>query len=210
MLITWIVFAIVLVLGITIALFAGILGRRLRRSRALISFLSALLASFAGVFLAFSLANYQVESQERRNLESLLNQAQRELKATILITEQFYDSLSSETDDLLITDTLDSFPFSQLITLDTLFSSPLMPKYNSPYSGWIIHNKKIVDNLLFQINSPELPPRDRLGMIPPYLDEIAGLKEFLLIELEFIRGNMTIDEVEQRYDEETARITTVD
>lgn len=98
------------------------------KSDVFINFALALVATFAGVFLAFNLSNMQIERSERSNLESLIGQSIDELNVEIASLQGLPEFIKDRAEEDSIK-MLNNNPIEDVVSVKFLISNQMFPKY---------------------------------------------------------------------------------
>lgn len=171
-----------------------------RRLDSSFKFLLTLLATLAGVFLAFQISNYQEIQDEKDFLVALLDQSASKLESEIEYVETNHlPIIESKQDSTDFERFVNLHPIRGIVTLDILLNSTLLPRFGSPSSSGIhVANRDLAD-MRTVINSTSADLSVRLELVRPYVQLMSLTRELLLTEISYVRGVMSDEEVSERY-----------
>jgi len=190
----------IIVLGIILSFIFVPYGAQPRRRDSFIRFLLTLLATLAGVFLAFQINNYQETQNEKGFLVSLLDQSASELEVEIEFIDRNY--LSSNMDKLKgeeLEEFIRIYPLSGVISLDILLNSALLPIFGSPSSANLHSVKRDLDTIRININSVAVVPDSKTTLIKSYKQWLTYLRQLLLVETSYVGGEISAEQASEQY-----------
>ena len=176
-------------------------GVGLEKSDVFVNFTLALVATFAGVFLAFYLYNMQIERTERDNLEGLIDQSIGELNLEIEnlygLPEFIWDR--EEEDSIKM---LNNNPIEDVVSVEFLISNQMFPKYCTQM-GTLMMLRINRDKERFReaINNQELQIEYRVLYIGFYLTYVEDLRDILLLERDYVSGEISNEQVAEEINE---------
>ncbi|MFC1984303.1 hypothetical protein ACFLVO_04770 [Chloroflexota bacterium] len=172
-----------------------------RRLDSLFKFLLTLLATLAGVFLAFQISNYQEVQNEKDFIAGLLDESAYEFGLEINCLEEDYLSFIDNKQDIIESEELvKAPPLHTIVSLEIVINSTLLSKFGSSSYTEIHTVKHEIDGIRMSVNSPEVDPNVKLALIKSYVQWCSHMRELLLIESSYIRGNISADEVSRKYE----------
>lgn len=171
------------------------------KSDVFINFALALVATFAGVFLAFNLSNMQVERSERDNLGSLIGQSIDELNIEITTLEGLPEFIEDREEEDSIK-MLNNNPIEDVVSVEFLISNQMFPKYCTQM-GTMMMLRLVRDKekLREAINNQDFEFENRLLYIDKYREYIEDLRDLLLLELGYVSGEISSKQVAEGLDE---------
>lgn len=171
------------------------------KSDVIINFILALVATFAGVFLAFNLSNIQVEKSERDNLGSLLGQSIDELNIEVTILEGLPEFIRDREEEDSIK-MLNNNPIEDVVSVEFLISNQLFPKYCTQMGAMtMLRLVRDKEKLREAINNQDLEFENRLDYIDIYREYIEDLRDLLLLERDYVGGKISSKEVAEGLNE---------
>jgi predicted PurR-regulated permease PerM len=176
-------------------------GDGLEKSDVFVNFALALVATFTGVFLAFNLSNMQIERSERENLESLIGQSIDELNVEIASLEGLPEFIKDrgEEDSIKM---LNNNPIEDVVSVGFLISNQMFPKYCTQM-GTMMMLRLVRDKEKFRkaINNQDLEFENRLLYIDTYREYIEDLRDLLLLERDYVSGEISSKQVAEGLNE---------
>lgn len=198
--VTFIIIGIV-ILGITLSLVYIPRITTPRRFDSFFKFLLTLLATLAGVFLAFQISNYQEVQNEKDFTVSLLDESAYEFGLEINSLEEDYLSIIDNKQDTTESEELvKAPPLHTIVSLEIVINSTLLPKFGSLGYTEIHAVKYEIDEIRMSISSLEVDPAIKPMLIKSYVQWCSYMREILLIESSYIRGDISADKASQRYE----------
>lgn len=190
----------IIVLGIILSLIHIPRTMDPKRRDSFFKFLITLLATLAGVFLAFQISNYQEIQDEKDFLVALLDQSASKLESEIEYVETNHlPIIESKQDSTDFERFVNLHPIRGIVSLDILLNSTLLPRFGSPSSSGIhVANRDLAD-MRTVINSTSADLSVRLELVRPYVQLMSLTRELLLTEISYVRGVMSDEEVSERY-----------
>lgn len=166
-----------------------------------VNFILALVATFAGVVLAFNLSNIQIERSERDNLESLIGQSIDELNVEITMLEGLPEFIRDREEEDSIK-MLNNNPIEDVVSVGFLISNEMFPKYCTQM-GTMMMLMLVRDKEKFReaINNQDLEFENRLVYIDTYREYIEDLRDLLLLERDYVSGKISSKQVAEGLDE---------
>ncbi|MFC1984335.1 hypothetical protein ACFLVO_04950 [Chloroflexota bacterium] len=190
----------IIVLGIILSLIYIPRITQPRRLDSFSKFLLTLLATLAGVFLAFQISSYQDTQDEKDFLVALLEQSASELQSEVeYIQVNYLSFIEDERDIAEFEQFINSHPMGGIVSLDILLNSTLLPRFASSSSGEIRVVKRDLETMRATIKLTSIAPRTRLELIQPYIQQMSYMRELLLTEAAYIQGDISDEEAEEEY-----------
>ena len=190
----------IIVLGIILSLIYIPRITQPRRLDSFSKFLLTLLATLAGVFLAFQISSYQDTQNEKDFLVALLEQSASELQSEVeYIQVNYLSFIEGERDIAEFEQFINSHPMGGIVSLDILLNSTLLPRFASSSSGEIRVVKRDLETMRATINSNSITPHTRLEIIQSYILQMSYMRELLLTEVAYIQGDISDEEAEEEY-----------
>jgi hypothetical protein len=87
----------------------------------------------------------------------------------------------------------------EIIRLDILLNSTLLPRFGSPSSSGIRVAHRDLANTHIVINSTDADLNARLELVRPYVPLMSLMRELLLTEISYVRGFVSDEEVSEQY-----------
>jgi hypothetical protein len=176
-------------------------GDGLEKSDVFVNFALALVATFAGVFLAFNLSNMQIERSERDNLESLIGQSIDELNVEIASLEGLPEFIKDREEEDSIK-MLNNNPIEDVVSVEFLISNQMFPKYCTQMGTMmmlrLVRDKEKVREA---INNQDFEFENRLLYIDKYREYIEDLRDLLLLERDYVSGEISSKQVAEGLNE---------
>ncbi|MCJ7630925.1 hypothetical protein MUP77_00795 [Candidatus Bathyarchaeota archaeon] len=176
-------------------------GDGLEKSDVFVNFALALVATFAGVFLAFNLSNMQIERSERDNLESLIGQSIDELNVEIASLEGLPEFIKDREEEDSIK-MLNNNPIEDVVSVEFLISNQMFPKYCTQMGTMmmlrLVRDKEKVREA---INNQDFGCENRLLYIDKYREYIEDLRDLLLLERDYVSGEISSKQVAEGLNE---------
>lgn len=171
-----------------------------RRLDSLFHFVLTLLATLAGVFLAFQISSYQSIQDDKDFLVGLLDESAYEHEFEIKSLEEDYLSLiEDKQDNKELEQLVKTHPLSTIISLEIIINSTLLPKFGSPSYTEIYTAKHELANIRMSINSRDIDPSAKPALINSYVRWLSYMQELLLTESSYVRDDKSADEVSEHY-----------
>lgn len=171
-----------------------------RRFDSLFKFLLTLLATLTGVFLAFQISHFQEIQNEKDFLAGLLDESAYEFELEIKYSEEDYLSLiESKQDTRELEQLINSHPLSTIISLEILTNSTLLSKFGSSSYPEIYYAKHSLQDIRMSINSRDIDSSVKPALIISYLQWMSYMRELLLTESAYVRGDISDEEVREKY-----------
>lgn len=190
----------IIVLGIILSLIYIPRIAQPRRLDSFLKFLLTLLATLAGVFLAFQISRYQEIQNEESFLEALIEQAISELEyENEYIIANYFNFIEDKRDIAEFEQFINIHPIRGIVGLDILLNSTLLSKFASPSSGSIHVIEHNLSSTRATINSANIDSQVRLELIQSYVQQTSYLQKILLIEVTYIQGDISDEEAEEEY-----------
>lgn len=190
----------IIVLGIILSLIYIPRISQPRRFDSLSKFFLTLLATLAGVFLAFQISNYQEIQNEESFLEALIEQSISELEyENEYIIANYFTFIEDKRDIAEFEQFISIHPIRGIISLDILLNSTLLSKFASPSSGRIGVIEHDLNSMRATLNSANIDSQVRLEMIQSYVQLTSYLRKILLTEVAYIQGDISDEEAEEEY-----------
>jgi len=190
----------IIVLGIILSLIYIPRITQPKRLDAFSKFLLTLLATLAGVFLAFQISNYQEIQDEKDFSVALLEQSAFALQSEVEYIQVNYPSfIEGERDIVKFEQFINSHPMGGVVSLDILLNSTLLPRFASSSSGEIHVVKRDLETMRATINSTSIAPHTRLEIILSYIQQMSYMRKLLLAEVTYIQGDISDEEAEKAY-----------
>jgi hypothetical protein len=170
------------------------------KSDVFINFTLSLVATFAGVFLAFNLSNIQIERSERHNLVSLISQSIDELDLEVTTLEGLPEFIRDREEDSI--KMLNNNPIEDVVSVEFLISNQMFPKYCTQM-GTMMMLKLVRDKekLREAINNQDFEFENRLNYIDYYREYIEDLRDLLLLERGYVSGEISSKQVAEGLNE---------
>ena len=190
----------IIVLGIILSLIYIPRITQPRRLDSFSKFLLTLLATLAGVFLAFQISSYQDTQNEKDFLVALLEQSASELQSEVeYIQVNYLSFIEGERDIAEFEQFINLHPMGGIVSLDILLNSTLLPRFASSSSGEIRVVKRDLETMRATINSTSIASHTRLEIIQSYIQQMSYMQELLLTEAAYIQGDISDEEAEEEY-----------
>jgi len=172
-----------------------------RRFDSLFKFILTLLAMLAGVFIAFQISNYQENQNEKDFAVGLLGESVYEFELEIKYLNDYYQSyIENVKNNEELEQRIEARPLQGIISLDILINSTLLSKFGSTHSIIIHGTNHELREMRTSINSPIVNTSEKPALITSYIQQISYMREILLIEMTYIRGDISDEEIEKEYD----------
>jgi len=171
------------------------------KSDVFVSFALALVATFAGVFLAFNLSNMQVERSERDNLGSLIGQSIDELNLEVTTLEGLPEFIKDREEEDSIK-MLNNNPIEDVVSVEFLISNQMFPKYCTQM-GTMMMLRLARDKEKWReaVNNRDFEFENRLLYIDTYREYIEDLRDLLLLERDYVSGEISSKQVAEGLNE---------
>jgi hypothetical protein len=171
------------------------------KSDVFVNFTLALVATFAGVFLAFNLSNMQIQRSERDNLGSLIGQSIDELNLEVASLEGLPEFIKDREEEDSIK-MLNNNPIEDVVSVEFLISNQMFPKYCTQM-GTMMMLRLVRDKEKFReaINNQDLEFENRLLYIDAYREYIEDLRDLLLLERDYVSGEISSKQVAEGLNE---------
>jgi hypothetical protein len=160
-----------------------------------VSLMLSLIATFAGVFLAFNLSNYQIDRGERRNLGGLIGQSIDELNFEIVSLEGLPEFIKDRgvEDSIKM---LNNNPLEDVVSVKFLISNQLLPKYCTQIGVvTILRLVRDKEKLREAVNNKDFAFENRLIYMDKYREYIEDLRDILVLERDFVGGKISAKKV---------------
>ncbi|MFC1995451.1 hypothetical protein ACFLVM_01050 [Chloroflexota bacterium] len=184
---------VIIVIGIVLSLVYRPRISQPRRFDMLFQFILTLLATLAGVFIAFQISNYQESQNEKELLVGLISESVCEFELEIEDVNDYYRN-SNELEHRI-----EARPLRDIISLDVLMSTTLISKFGSSHSTFLHRTNHELREMRTSINSPIVNPSAKPALITSYIQQMSYMREILLKEMTFIQGDISDKEVEIEY-----------
>lgn len=115
------------------------------------------------------------------------------------IQTNYLPYLESEGDITEFEQLINTHPLYGNISLSIMLNSTLLPKFASASYAEINSLAFELETDRDSINAREVDPNLRLELIEPYLQDMQYLKEFLLIEIAYVQGNISNEQAQIEY-----------
>ena len=168
-----------------------------RRLDSLFHFILTLLATLAGVFLAFQISSYQSVQNDKDFLVGLLDESAYEYELEIKSLEEDYLSLVEDNEEF--EQLVKTHPLSTIISLEILTNSTLLFKFGSPSYTEIYAAKHELEDIRMSINSRDIDSSVKPALINSYTRWMSFMRELLLTESSYVRGDKSADGVSEYY-----------
>lgn len=191
----------IIVLGIILSLVYVPRISQPRRLDSLFKFVLTLLATLAGVFLAFQVSNYQESLNEKDFAVGLLSESAYEFEFEINYVNDYLQShIENARNDEELEQFIEARPLHGIISLDILINSTLLSKFGSSRSTIIHSVNRELQEMRTSINSPVINPNEKPSLITSYIQQMTYMKKILSLEILYIKGDISGKEVEKEYD----------
>jgi len=155
----------------------------------------------AGVFIAFQISNYQENQNEKDFAVGLLGESVYEFELEIKYLNDYYQSyIENVKNNEELEQRIEARPLQGIISLDILINSTLLSKFGSTHSIIIHGTNHELREMRTSINSPIVNTSEKPALITSYIQQISYMREILLIEMTYIRGDISDEEIEKEYD----------
>lgn len=190
----------IIVLGIILSLIYIPRITQPKRLDSFLKFLLTLLATLAGVFLAFQISSYQETQNEESFLEALIEQSVSELEyENEYIIANYFTFIEHKRDIAEFEQFINIHPMRGIVSLDILLNSTLLSKFASPSSGRIGVIEHNISFMRATINSANIDSQVRLELMQSYVQQTSYLRKILLTEVAYIQGDISDEEAEEEY-----------
>lgn len=190
----------IIVLGIILSLIYIPRITQPKRLDSFLKFLLTLLATLAGVFLAFQISSYQETQSEESFLEALIEQSISELEyENEYIIANYFTFIEDKRDIAEFEQFISIHPMRGIVSLDILLNSTLLSKFASPSSGRIGVIEHNISFMRATINSANIDSQVRLELMQSYVQQTSYLRKILLMEVAYIQGDISDEEAEEEY-----------
>ena len=197
----FIVFGFFVFIGIVASLLYGLYLERIKRLRNFNNFLNfilTLLAVFIGAYLGFAFSNFQEEEKEKDILIAQLSSTFSELSIESTTESLYYDEMIKKGNTLAEL-ALNNNPLPEIFSINVLLEIQYLPKYITPFS--LVYLKGMYgekEKFRLDINDSNENVQKRLKALVIYKDYINALANCVKIQLDYLQGNISLEEVHNR------------
>lgn len=171
-----------------------------RRFDSFFKFSLTLLATLAGVFLAFQISNYQTMQNEKDFLVGLLDESAYEFELEVKWLEEDYLSLIDDKQNSReLEQLINAHPLRTIISLEILVNSALLPNFGSPSYTEVYIARHSLQDIHASINSRDVDFSVKPALIKSYVQWMSYMRELLLTESSYVRGDISADEVFEQH-----------
>lgn len=157
-------------------------------------------ATLTGVFLAFQISHFQEIQNEKDFLAGLLDESAYEFELEIKYLEEDYLNLiEGKQDTRELEQLINSHPLSTIISLEILTNSTLLSRFGSSSYTEIYNAKHSLQDTRMSINSRDIDISVKPALIISHLQWMSYMRELLLTESAYVRGDKSPDEVFEHY-----------